>query len=76
MGSKFTELIIDAADPDALARFWQQVLGWPRLRQEGDAVELGRDGDLGIAAEEWQRVLGQPFEDEAVLGLGSFDARD
>jgi catechol-2,3-dioxygenase len=47
MGSKFTELIIDAADPDALATFWQAVLGWPRLRQEGDAVEIGAaDGSL------------------------------
>jgi uncharacterized damage-inducible protein DinB len=27
MGSKFTELIVDAADPDALATFWQAVLG-------------------------------------------------
>ncbi len=41
MGSKFTELIIDAADPGALARFWQEVLGWSRLRVEGEAVELG-----------------------------------
>jgi Glyoxalase-like domain len=47
MGSKFTELIIDAADPDALATFWQAVLDWPRLRQEGDAVEIAAvDGSL------------------------------
>src|ERR1700690_1625799 len=40
MGSKFTELIIDAADPDALATFWTAVLGWPRERVLGDAVEI------------------------------------
>jgi predicted enzyme related to lactoylglutathione lyase len=41
MGARFTELIVDAADPDALATFWSTVLGWPRLRVEGDAVEIG-----------------------------------
>ena len=41
MGSKFTELVVDAADPDRLARFWSAVLGWqPTGRYEG-AVEIG-----------------------------------
>jgi len=25
----FSELVIDAADPELLARFWSEVLGWP-----------------------------------------------
>jgi predicted enzyme related to lactoylglutathione lyase len=41
LAARFTELIVDAKDPDALATFWSAVLGWPRLRVEGDAVELG-----------------------------------
>ena len=42
MGAKFTELIIDAADPDALATFWSAVLDWPRRGVDADgAVEIG-----------------------------------
>jgi Glyoxalase-like domain len=45
LGAKFTELIIDAADPDALATFWKAVLDVPRLRAEYGAVEIGdREG--------------------------------
>jgi predicted enzyme related to lactoylglutathione lyase len=47
MGSKFTELIVDADDPDALATFWTAVLDWPRLQQVGDAIEIGAaDGSI------------------------------
>ncbi len=28
MACRFTELIVDARDPEALARFWGDVLGW------------------------------------------------
>jgi hypothetical protein len=28
MACRFTELIIDAGDPEALARFWSEVLAW------------------------------------------------
>ena len=28
MACRFTELIVDARDPEALARFWGEVLGW------------------------------------------------
>jgi hypothetical protein len=42
LGAKFTELIIDAADPDSLATFWSSVLDWPRLDEgAGGAVEIG-----------------------------------
>lgn len=37
MTSKFTELAIDCADPDALARFWCAVLGY-EVRDEGDGI--------------------------------------
>ena len=40
MGSRFTELVVDASDPERLARFWSAVLGWrPTGRYEG-AVEI------------------------------------
>lgn len=44
MGSKFTELVIDAADPERLAAFWMGVLGWqPTGRYQG-AVEIADAG--------------------------------
>lgn len=40
MGSRFTELVVDGADPQRLAEFWMAVLGWePTGRYEG-AVEI------------------------------------
>src|SRR5436305_5357448 len=40
MGSRFTELVVDAADPERLADFWMAVLGWqPTGRYQG-AVEI------------------------------------
>ncbi len=40
MGSRFTELVIDASDTEQLARFWSAVLGWqPTGRYQG-AVEI------------------------------------
>ncbi|MGH9223196.1 MAG: VOC family protein [Acidimicrobiales bacterium] len=44
MTAKWTELIVDAADPEGLARFWADVLGWPRtgnyVDDDDGAVEL------------------------------------
>ena len=43
MGSRFTELIVDCADPRRLADFWAAVLGWQRTGayDDADAVEIG-----------------------------------
>jgi len=38
---RFTELIIDAEDPDGLAAFWQQVLGYEERDRDEDAIEIG-----------------------------------
>lgn len=41
MGSKFTELIVDCADPGRLATFWAAVLAWERTADStDDVVEL------------------------------------
>ena len=37
MTSKFTELAIDCADPDGLARFWCSVLDY-EVKDEGDGI--------------------------------------
>ena len=47
MSSTFTELVVDATDPERLARFWSAVLGWhPTGRYEG-AVEIAPSGGGG-----------------------------
>src|SRR5438105_2507158 len=38
MAAKFTELVVDAADPSGLARFWEQVLGWERTFVDDEGV--------------------------------------
>ncbi|MDN5915836.1 MAG: VOC family protein [Pseudonocardia sp.] len=45
MTSKFTELAIDCADPDGLARFWCAVLGY-EVHDDGD----GDDGIVTIGS--------------------------
>jgi hypothetical protein len=46
MGSRFTELVIDAADPERLARFWMAVLGWQPTGRYERSVEIA-DPDGG-----------------------------
>ncbi|MGE3269691.1 MAG: VOC family protein [Chloroflexota bacterium] len=41
MGSRFAELVVDAANPQRLAEFWMAVLGWqPTGRYPVPAVEI------------------------------------
>jgi len=40
VASKFTELIVDAVDPDRLARFWMAVLGWQATGKYNGSVEF------------------------------------
>jgi hypothetical protein len=47
MTSRFTELIIDAADPGGLARFWEQVLGYQRTFEENGVVEIRGQAESG-----------------------------
>jgi hypothetical protein len=41
MTSKFTELAIDCADPDGLARFWCSVLGYEVQDADDGIVTIG-----------------------------------
>jgi hypothetical protein len=47
MGSRFTELIIDSADPAALAEFWMAVLGWQRTGRHEEFIEIADPNDSG-----------------------------
>jgi len=40
VGSKFTELVIDSASPERLAKFWMAVLGWQPTGKYQGAVEI------------------------------------
>jgi len=44
MGATLTEIVVDAADPAALAAFWVEVLGWEQLDADDTGVEIGASG--------------------------------
>ena len=42
MACRISELVIDCADPDRLAAFWSEVLGYVELgREEDGSIEIG-----------------------------------
>ncbi|MHA4820274.1 VOC family protein [Streptomyces aculeolatus] len=42
MACRITELVIDAADPERLAAFWSEVLGYVELERDDDGtIEIG-----------------------------------
>jgi len=41
MASRISELVLDCADPELLARFWSDVLGYVELGREDRAIEIG-----------------------------------
>ncbi|MBB5956072.1 catechol-2,3-dioxygenase [Saccharothrix tamanrassetensis] len=46
MACRLTELVLDCADPEGLARFWCAVLDYQELGREDDgSVEIGRPGE-------------------------------
>src|SRR3712207_6018098 len=51
MACRFSELIVDNLDPEALAAFWAAVLDYRVLgREEDGAVEIGSEAGFGGAA--------------------------
>jgi catechol 2,3-dioxygenase-like lactoylglutathione lyase family enzyme len=50
MACRFTELVIDSRDPEALALFWSAVLGYRELSREEGAIEIGPHEGFGGAA--------------------------
>jgi hypothetical protein len=44
VASRITELVLDARDPELLARFWCAVLGYVELQRDGDDIEIGPPG--------------------------------
>jgi Glyoxalase-like domain len=51
MACRFSELVVDSRDPEALAAFWAAVLDYRVLGREDDgAVEIGPESGFGGAA--------------------------
>jgi len=49
MASRLSELVIDCKDPERLAEFWCEVLGFVVLDTEDGAIEIGpREGFGGL----------------------------
>jgi predicted enzyme related to lactoylglutathione lyase len=48
MAVRFTELVVDANDVEALANFWSAVLGWPAspVNDDGDVELVAPDGSF------------------------------
>ena len=64
MGCRITELVLDCREPEQLARFWCEVLGFVVLGREGDDIEIGPPE--GFRAE--RKVVSA--DHEAFPGLG------
>ena len=63
MATKWTELIVDAADPERLAAFWTEVLGWRRT----DAYVDDEDGAVNIAGDGAPTITFLRTPDERVV---------
>ncbi|MCW2699073.1 MAG: Glyoxalase/bleomycin resistance protein/dioxygenase [Blastococcus sp.] len=50
MACRFSELVVDCRDPEALAAFWAAVLDYRVLSREDGAVEIGPEAGFGGAA--------------------------
>ncbi len=48
MACRFSELVVDSRDPESLAAFWAEVLGYEVLgREEDGGVEIGPAAGFG-----------------------------
>jgi catechol 2,3-dioxygenase-like lactoylglutathione lyase family enzyme len=47
MACRLSELVLDCRDPETLARFWSEVLGYRELSREDGAIEIGPEAGFG-----------------------------
>ncbi|TNY35672.1 VOC family protein [Thermomonospora catenispora] len=47
MACRITELVLDCRDPERLAEFWCEVLGFVVLARDGDDIEIGPPEGFG-----------------------------
>ncbi|MFJ3769096.1 VOC family protein [Streptomyces sp. NPDC090082] len=57
MACRITELVLDCADPERLAAFWSEVLGYVELgREEDGSIEIGPP-DVGFGGAQPTLIL-------------------
>src|SRR6266516_3082216 len=44
MANRITNVAVDCTDPESLAAFWTQVLGWQVVEREDGIVSIGAEG--------------------------------
>jgi catechol 2,3-dioxygenase-like lactoylglutathione lyase family enzyme len=47
MACRLSELVLDCRDPEPLARFWCEVLGYRELSREDGEIEIGPEDGFG-----------------------------
>lgn len=47
MACRISELVLNCSDPETLARFWCDVLGYVELDREDGAIEIGPEAGFG-----------------------------
>jgi hypothetical protein len=47
MSCRLSELVLNCQDPEALSRFWCEVLGYVELDRDGGAIEIGPTAGFG-----------------------------
>ncbi len=47
MACRVSELVVDCHDPERLARFWCEVLGYRELSREDGDIEIGPEAGFG-----------------------------
>jgi catechol 2,3-dioxygenase-like lactoylglutathione lyase family enzyme len=47
MACRISELVLDCRDPEGLAAFWREVLGFVELERDGDDIEIGPPEGFG-----------------------------
>jgi len=47
MSCRLSELVLNCRDPESLARFWCEVLGYVELGREGPDIEIGPASGFG-----------------------------
>jgi catechol 2,3-dioxygenase-like lactoylglutathione lyase family enzyme len=47
MACRISELVLDCRDPELLAAFWCEVLGWVVLDRADDGIEIGPESGFG-----------------------------
>lgn len=50
MSCRLSELVLNCHDPEALSRFWCEVLGYVELSRDGADIEIGPASGFGGAA--------------------------